>query len=398
MLRRQNSGTPGRLAGWNDRGSHRLAVFVGLASSLSAFSIAAVIPATKSLSEHFKVTVEEVQSSVTIYLTAYALMCVVHGPLSDAVGRGRVITWGLAFYLIATTGCAFAATFEEFTFWRFGQGMSSGVAAVVGRALIGDVSAGQDAAKSQGVITLMYAITAPLGPIVGAALSMGSGWASVFWALLGFAALLVCISVRVPRLPLREQRDGLHWAAYVSVLGSREIQKDAIGLALYYTSWWIFIGLSPVLVLNQSGSAVLVAAVIAPLSIGAAVGAGVALSASRRLSAGCQMALGFVISAVAFVLAWGAYSLGSGAQIIALFLGLHAAGGALVFPVVLTRMFSRSKDQRGLVSSVQSATTLGATAVVTQALSMMSWRLIDVIALSLLMFVSSVMFLGVRSY
>src|SRR3546814_8037512 len=85
--------------------------------------------------------------TISVYLIAYALMSVVHGPLSDAIGRRKVIIGGLAVFTLASVGCALSSDLPTLLAFRALQGLSAGVGLIVGRALIRDVLHGDDAQR-----------------------------------------------------------------------------------------------------------------------------------------------------------------------------------------------------------------------------------------------------------
>ena len=61
-----------------------------------------------------------------------------HGPLSDAIGRRRVILGGLAVFALASVGCALSRDLASLLVFRALQGLSAGVGLIVGRAMIRD--------------------------------------------------------------------------------------------------------------------------------------------------------------------------------------------------------------------------------------------------------------------
>src|SRR3546814_14707032 len=78
------------------------------------------------------------QQTISVYLISYALMSMVHGPLSDAMGRRRVLIGGLMMFVLASVGCALSASLGQLLAFRALQGLSAGVGMVVGRAVIRD--------------------------------------------------------------------------------------------------------------------------------------------------------------------------------------------------------------------------------------------------------------------
>ena len=69
----------------------RLAVLLGGLAMFGPFSIDTIFPAFPAIEGDFGVTALAMQQTISVYLMAYALMSVFHGPLSDAHGRKPVI-------------------------------------------------------------------------------------------------------------------------------------------------------------------------------------------------------------------------------------------------------------------------------------------------------------------
>ena len=68
-------------------------VLAGMAM-LGPFSIDTPFPAFAQMRGEFGVGVDEMQLVVSAYMLAFAVMTPFHGPLSDAVGRKLVYTYG----------------------------------------------------------------------------------------------------------------------------------------------------------------------------------------------------------------------------------------------------------------------------------------------------------------
>src|SRR3546814_3453017 len=64
------------------------------------------------------------QQTISVYLISYALMSMVHGQLSDAMGRWRVLIGGLMLFVLASVGCALSASLGQLLAFRALQGLS----------------------------------------------------------------------------------------------------------------------------------------------------------------------------------------------------------------------------------------------------------------------------------
>src|ERR1700712_1598702 len=126
-------------------GHARLAPLLAGLAMLGPFSIDTMFPAFPQIGAQFGANSLAVQQTLSAYLGAYALMSLVHGPLSDTLGRRRVIIGGLLIFLLASIGCALAPTLPVLLAFRVLQGASAGVGMIVGRAIVRDCYAGADA-------------------------------------------------------------------------------------------------------------------------------------------------------------------------------------------------------------------------------------------------------------
>ncbi len=60
------------------------------------FSIDTIFPAFPAIARELGATPIAMQQTISVYMIAYALMSLFHGPLSDSLGRRRVILAGVA--------------------------------------------------------------------------------------------------------------------------------------------------------------------------------------------------------------------------------------------------------------------------------------------------------------
>src|SRR3546814_12893434 len=73
----------------------RLAFLLGGLAMFGPFSIDTIFPAFEHIGRELHADKVAMQQTISVYLIAYALMSVVNGPLSDAIGRRTVIIGGL---------------------------------------------------------------------------------------------------------------------------------------------------------------------------------------------------------------------------------------------------------------------------------------------------------------
>ena len=84
--------------------TRRLALLLGGLAMFGPFSIDTIFPAFPAIGAQLGADKLAMQQTISVYLVAYALTSVLHGPLSDAIGRRRVILGGLAVFALASAG------------------------------------------------------------------------------------------------------------------------------------------------------------------------------------------------------------------------------------------------------------------------------------------------------
>lgn len=141
------------------------------------------LPALPALSAHFGAEPARAQLTLTALILAFGISQLFWGPLSDLVGRRRVLLAGVAGYTVAALGSALATSIEQLIFWRLLQGACMGAGTVCSRAIVRDLYAPIDGAKvmSKGLSGL--GVAACLGPALGGLLGEFLGWRATLFAL-----------------------------------------------------------------------------------------------------------------------------------------------------------------------------------------------------------------------
>ncbi|HTQ98790.1 MAG TPA: multidrug effflux MFS transporter [Candidatus Acidoferrum sp.] len=186
---------------------HVLALLLASLSMFGPFCIDAIFPAFPAIAAQFGASPLAMQQTISVYLVSYAAMSLLLGAFSDAWGRRRVILCGVMVFLVACVGCALAQSMPMLLLFRALQGTSAGLGLIVGRALVRDCFEGAQAQKLMAQISMIFGVAPAAAPIVGAWLVSLGSWHTLFWAMAGFAAvlLLLCFFV-LPETHPPEQR------------------------------------------------------------------------------------------------------------------------------------------------------------------------------------------------
>src|SRR5258708_4476013 len=85
-------------------------LILGLLSAIGPFSIDMYLPAFPAIADHLHTTVAHVSLSLSSFFIGISAGQFVYGPLLDKFGRKRPLYIGLIAYLLASIGCALAAS------------------------------------------------------------------------------------------------------------------------------------------------------------------------------------------------------------------------------------------------------------------------------------------------
>lgn len=341
------------------------------------FSIDTIFPAFPQIGAQLGADKLAMQQTITAYLLAYAAMSLVHGPLSDALGRKRVILSGLVVFTLASIGCAQSTTLAQLLAFRCLQGLSAGVGLIVGRAVIRDVLQGDDAQRLMSQVSMIFGIAPAVAPVLGGWLLGWHRWPAIFLFLAAFAALLgVAVWLRLPethppaaRLPLQA---GPLLRSYHGIARNPRFLRLSAAAALNFGALFLYISSAPAFVLDLLGlDETQFGWFFIPMIAGMMLGAFVSGRAAGRIDGKRLAGIGFACCGLAMLANVGYNLLVEQPALpwAVLPASLNAFGIALAFPIITLAILDMYPRQRGSASSLQAFLGLLVNAVVAGFLS-----------------------------
>jgi DHA1 family bicyclomycin/chloramphenicol resistance-like MFS transporter len=341
--------------------NRRLALILGGLAMFGPFSIDTIFPAFPQIAGQLGADKVAMQQTISVYLLAYAAMSLVHGPLSDALGRRPVILAGLVVFAVASAGCALSTSLPMLLSFRALQGFSAGVGLVVGRAVIRDVLHGHDAQRLMSQVSMIFGIAPALAPVIGGWLLGWQRWPGIFWFLAAFAMGLVVVVWRgLPethapdaRLPLQAKP---LLRGYATILRRPRFLRLTLAGALNFGALFLYIASAPAFVIDllRLGERDF-GWFFVPMIGGMMLGAFVSGRAAGRIDGQRLANIGFACCGVATLANLGYNLLVDGHALpwAVLPISLNAFGIALVFPIVTLAILDMYPYQRGSASSLQ---------------------------------------------
>jgi predicted MFS family arabinose efflux permease len=141
---------------------------------------------------------------VTTYSLAAAAFALFVGPLSDRIGRKKVLVSGLAMFAVASFLTYHVSTFSALVILRGFTGLAAGTLSTCALSFAGDHYPYDQRGRAMGVLSMGYFVAAVVGVPVGALAASRLGWQWVFGGLCAAACAIFLIALA--RLPADKRK------------------------------------------------------------------------------------------------------------------------------------------------------------------------------------------------
>jgi MFS transporter, DHA1 family, multidrug resistance protein len=171
---RDVSTPPSTKAGW------RLLALLIAMSSVGPLSVNIILPAIPGLSVAFAADPAVVQLTVSLFFGGLGLAQLLLGSLSDRFGRRPVLLGGFMVTVLTSLAAASATNVYALVAARTAQAFGASTGIVIGRAIIRDLYARDQAASMLGWVTMSVVALPMFGPLIGGVLLDWWGWRAIF--------------------------------------------------------------------------------------------------------------------------------------------------------------------------------------------------------------------------
>lgn len=334
---------------------------IGLLTALAAlgqFASNVYTPSLPAVARDLGVGAGEAQLTLAVFLAAFGLAQLVHGPLSDRFGRRPVLLAGLAVFLAGTGLCAAAGGIGALLVGRAVQAAGAAAGVVASRAVLRDSFEGAELARAMALVTIAFALVPGLTPLVGGVVQTVAGWRGTFLLTLAVGAAVAALAwAALPetnRRPLARLDLAAVVGGYAATLRSAAFVRHAVPVALVFASMSAFFAGSPALFIERLGVSPIEYGLYPPIAVSGFVVGGLAL---RRLAGWARGGTGLVGPGLAVMLA--------GALVIAVppALGLvhehlvtagmvlHVTGLGIVMPAAMAAALEPFRERAGTAAA-----------------------------------------------
>lgn len=183
---------------------------LGLLAGITPLAIDAYLPSFPSVAEDLNQDISNIQLTLSVYLFVFAIFQIFYGPLSDAIGRRKVVVTGLVIFILGSFICAIATTFDWLIVGRVVQAIGGAAVAVTIPALVKDTLTTNQFAKAMSMIMLVMALAPLVAPILGGTILVIFNWHAIFVFLMLLALVAIVLFLKtIPETLEKENRTPL---------------------------------------------------------------------------------------------------------------------------------------------------------------------------------------------
>jgi EmrB/QacA subfamily drug resistance transporter len=176
------------------------------ASSLSFIDGSVLNVALPAMRQSLDASAAEIQWVVNGFTLPLAALILLGGALGDHQGRRRWLVVGTALFGLASLLCALSRSLELLLVGRALQGLGAALLLPNSLALLNSAYEGEARGRADGIWAAAGAISAAIAPLIGGWLVDHTGWPSIFYINLPFAAAAIAVALaKVPEAKDKEK-------------------------------------------------------------------------------------------------------------------------------------------------------------------------------------------------
>jgi len=149
--------------------------------ALNALAIDVMLPALPYMGEALGIANEnERQFVIGAYMIGFGFAQLFYGPISDRFGRRVPVFFGLALYVAAAVGAAFAPSFASLLIIRIIQGVGAASTRVIATSIVRDRYSGRAMAEVMSLVFMVFMIIPIVAPGIGQIILLQAPWQGIF--------------------------------------------------------------------------------------------------------------------------------------------------------------------------------------------------------------------------
>jgi len=152
-----------------------------LLAAFPALSTDMYLPAIPTLQSQWGISLAQANLSLVAFFACFSFFLLVHGPLSDRVGRRPVLLGGVLLYIVGSFACGMAGSISFLVAARMVQAAGAAAAAFLSLALAKDFYEGNERQKVLALVGVIVPLCPMLAPMLGGWMLMVLSWRWIFF-------------------------------------------------------------------------------------------------------------------------------------------------------------------------------------------------------------------------
>lgn len=212
------------------------------------------VPSFPELQKQFGLTPFWVEALLSVNFAGYCVSLFFVGGLADRFGRKPIILLGLATFIVGSMLCLWARSFQFLITGRFLQGIGIASPSILSFLIIADAYPLKQQQFYVAMLNGLKNASVAAAPVLGSYITLYFHWQGNFSTLLilGIISLLMTL-LFIPSYKLPEQKESLSLRGYIPLFQSKPMILLMLSDVFLYTPYWIFVGVSPLLYMEDLG-------------------------------------------------------------------------------------------------------------------------------------------------
>jgi len=216
------------------------------------------LPAFADMMEYFKISEDQVQSTLTWNFIGLCVSGPFYGPLSDALGRKPLLLGALSLFFLGSLCTVVASSFETLLLGRVLQGLGSGGCFTLGTAIMFDIFDEKQAARAMGHLNTAIPLLMAGAPLLGGLLTNVWGFRANFMVIAAsvFVSLAVLLASFNESLLASKRTPfslGLIVAGFSRALSNKAFWQLTLIVSLLFAGYLVFLSSTAVLFVVDLG-------------------------------------------------------------------------------------------------------------------------------------------------